>query len=95
MKLVVDPVGNIRCIYTEEIDLRTLGDLRIVRASHVEPGTDGSWSADLSPVGGPHLGPFFQRNQAIAAEVRWLHDHWLVAPISNSGRRGFHAAGPS
>ncbi|MEQ8786545.1 MAG: hypothetical protein RIC55_09610 [Pirellulaceae bacterium] len=50
-------------------------DVRIERASHVEPNPDGTWSADLSPVGGPTLGPFGLRSRALDAEVAWLLKH--------------------
>jgi hypothetical protein len=77
MHLVVNPQGEARCIYSEEIDLRTLGSLTIRRASHVEPSDDGRWLADLSLVGGPVLGPFDLRTEALSAEVSWLEQHWL------------------
>ena len=77
MHLVVTPQGEARCIYSEEIDLRSLGTLTIRRASHVEPSDDGRWLADLSPVGGPVLGPFDLRTEALSAEVSWLEQHWL------------------
>jgi len=41
--------GAARAIYSEEIDLRTLGRPWIVRASHVEPDAEGRWFADLGP----------------------------------------------
>jgi hypothetical protein len=77
MHLVVTPQGDVRCIYGEEIDLRSIGSLEIRRASHVEPTDDGRWFADLSPVGGPVLGPFDHRTEALSAEVSWLEQHWL------------------
>ena len=80
MNLVISPGGEVRCIYSEEIDLRSLGPLSIRRASHVEPSNDGRWLADLSPVGGPVLGPFDLRTDALAAEVTWLEHHWLSNP---------------
>jgi len=78
MQLVVAPQGSVRCLYAEELDLDTLGCLTISRGSHVEPSEDGGWSADLAPVGGPVLGPFPRRSQALNAERRWLEDHWLT-----------------
>ncbi|MBM4073702.1 MAG: hypothetical protein FJ271_32990 [Planctomycetes bacterium] len=77
MTLTVDPGGAVRCIYDEAIDLSALGSLIITRASHVEPDTDGRWWADLRPVSGPTLGPFFARSLALAAERTWLESHWL------------------
>jgi hypothetical protein len=79
MHLVVEPTGRIRAIYTEELDLAVLGRPEIRRASHVEPGLDGCWSADLRPIGGPVLGPFERRSQALEAELAWLEANWLVA----------------
>jgi hypothetical protein len=58
MRLIIERDGQVRGIYGEEIALDALGPPRITRASHVEPHTQGLWMADLSPVGGPVLGPF-------------------------------------
>jgi len=78
MQLVIKRGGAVRAIYSEEIDLATLGSPAISRASHVEPTTDGHWTADLSPLGGPVLGPFPARSQALQAEYEWLERHWLT-----------------
>jgi len=77
MQLIVAPNGVVRCIYSDEIDLAALGSPTISRASHVEPDRYGRWWADLSPVGGPSLGPFRQRSEALAAEHSWLQVNWL------------------
>jgi hypothetical protein len=77
MLLVIDPAGLVRCLYGEAINLEIFGQLQITRASHVEPAADGLWWADLSPVGGPSLGPFDRRSQALDAEKNWL-EHWLA-----------------
>ena len=77
MDLVISPQGDVRCVYAEAIDLRVLGTLSIARASHVEPSADGGWMADLAPVGGPNLGPFEQRSDALAAEQFWLENFLL------------------
>jgi hypothetical protein len=77
MDLVIMPSGEVRCIYDEVIDLHQFGSLDIRRSSHVEPTGDGCWSADLSPVGGPVLGPFVGRSLALAAEQAWLSANWL------------------
>jgi hypothetical protein len=80
MQLVIRGDGSCRCLYSEAIDLRQLGSLLISRASHVEPNATGQWLADLSPVGGPQLGPFATRSQALAAEEAWLLTHRLSGP---------------
>lgn len=80
MEIVVATTGELRCVYSDAIDLVELGQLNIRRASHVEPGVDGKWWADLSPVSGPMLGPFDRRTEALAAELRWLEANWLIQP---------------
>ena len=77
MELIIAPCGDIRCIYDEHIDLSQLGPLQIERVSHVEPTTDAQWTADLSPLGGPLLGPFPLRSDALRAELEWLEQNWL------------------
>ncbi|MGB7160773.1 MAG: hypothetical protein WBD40_22100 [Tepidisphaeraceae bacterium] len=77
-EIVVDISGNVRCVYGESIDLHSIGDLHIRRASHVEPDESGAWRADLSPVGGPTVGPFPSRSAALAAESSWLSANWLL-----------------
>ncbi len=81
MDLVVDRAGQVRCVYGEAIDLATLGRAEITRASHVEPDPGGHWLADLRLVGGPVLGPFAHRSEALEAERAWLEVNWL-APSS-------------
>jgi hypothetical protein len=77
MQLRIDPDGTVSCVYAEMIDLTVLGTPAIRRASHVEPDEHGRWWADLSPVGGPRLGPFLTRSPALNAERAWLETHWL------------------
>jgi hypothetical protein len=78
MNILIAADGSARCVYGEAIDLGLLGRTQLRRASHVEPDERGRWRADLSPVGGPVLGPFERRSEALAAERRWLDEHWLV-----------------
>ena len=78
MDLVIDLTGNAKAIYSETIDLPALGPIRITRASHVEPDEQGCWLADLGPVGGPVLGPFRLRSEALESEQIWLEIQWLV-----------------
>ena len=77
MELIIQSGGLVRCVYDETIELAALGSLEIRRASHVEPTADGRWTADLSPVYGPILGPFNYRTEALAAEQAWLAARWL------------------
>ncbi|MEX2170068.1 MAG: hypothetical protein WD851_12225 [Pirellulales bacterium] len=79
MELVIDSRGGCRLVYDEALDLSSLGPVSIRRASHVEPTAAGEWHADLSPVGGPVLGPFAKRSAALTAEQAWLELHWLLA----------------
>ena len=77
MQMLVQTNGAVRCVYGEELDLPRLGRLTITRGSHVEPTADGQWTADMSPVTGPVLGPFPSRSDALTAERQWLEKHWL------------------
>ena len=68
--------GTIVLIYTDDLcDLITSGRATIARASHVEPAQGGGWTADMTPSGGPVLGPFQLRQQALDAEVAWINAH--------------------
>ena len=78
MRIYIDPSGHGRMVYDELFDPSPLGAIDIRRASHVEPTTGGHWTADLSPLGGPILGPFPTRSQALAAELAWL-DAWFLS----------------
>jgi hypothetical protein len=90
VELVIDPAGTATCLYTEDLDLARLGEVRVRRASFCEPDEHGQWWADLSPVAGPKLGPFTRRSEALRTEVAWLRQHWLdrspavVPPSTNS-----------
>ena len=78
MELLIQTTGNVRCVYDESLDINSLGRVNIQRGSHVEPTTDSRWTADMSPVNGPVLGPFVNRSMALEAERTWLLDHWLI-----------------
>lgn len=78
MNLVIQPDGTLYCVYDEVIDLASLGQVAISRASHVDPDSNGQWFADLAPVSGPTLGPFSQRRDALTAERLWLEQTWLA-----------------
>jgi hypothetical protein len=73
MFLNIKPDGTAIAIYSEEFDLNTLGKVEFRRASRVEPdGDPPMWYADMQLSGGPILGPFQTRSQALEAEVKWL-----------------------
>lgn len=76
MILRVEPDGTLVAVYTEALPLDEIGRASIARASHVEPTPEGTWTADLSPVGGPVLGAYAKRSEALAAEIEWL-ERWL------------------
>jgi hypothetical protein len=77
MTITIATDGTARCLYAETIDLAELGQLAIMRASHVEPNATGRWIADLSPVNGPILGPYAARSEALAAEAAWIEANRL------------------
>lgn len=87
MNLFIRPDGTLQAIYDETLDLGEIGAVNIRRASHVEPvaNSPGRWEADLSPVGGPVLGPFTKRNEALAAEIAWLEEHLANGPLTVRG----------
>lgn len=68
--------GSMSFIYSDDLKpLLTEGKSTARRVSHVEPVPNGDefvWTADMSPVNGPELGPFTTRQAALNAEVDWL-----------------------
>lgn len=76
----IDRKGTITAIYDDRLsELFKQGQLTIKRASHVEPTENGQWAADMSPVGGPTLGPFRFRETALNAEVEYLKENYFNA----------------
>lgn len=81
MEIIIAPGGRIRCLYKDELaGLLTEGRATVRRASHVEPAAPGGWTADMGPVGGPVLGPYRLRSEALAAEVKWLESRDIPIP---------------
>jgi hypothetical protein len=78
MQIVINPDGQVRCLYEETINLTALGIPEISRASHVEPDAHGQWWADLGPVQGPVFGPYSLRSDALQAERTWLERNWML-----------------
>jgi len=85
MELVVNADGSVRCIYDEALDLREIGRLTITRASHVEPDAEGFWWADMGPSGGPALGPYRSRSDALEAEREWLANIYFDDSSASAG----------
>jgi hypothetical protein len=73
--MTFDSDGTVRFIYGDDeaqLVREEFDTPRIERASHVEPSA-GGWVADI--VGGPSLGPFTRRRDALDAEVQWLQEN--------------------
>jgi hypothetical protein len=63
--------GRAVCVYDDAlVGLLADGEATIERVSDVEPASGGGWEARMR--GGPTLGPFPTRGEALAAERRWL-----------------------
>lgn len=78
VQIVINTDGTLCFLHDDRLcDLLSEGEVRIERASHVEPDEAGLWRADLSPVAGPVLGPYPLRQQALDAEASWLRRHRL------------------
>ena len=73
MHIVIKPSGIFIGIYYDSFDYGVLGRPQIRRASHVEPADNGQWTADMTPVDGPVLGPFDKRREALDAELEFLN----------------------
>lgn len=83
----ISPAGTIEFIYRDALrPLLTAGDAHIRRAAHVEPTPDGRWTADLTLINGPTLGPYVTRAEALTAETDWLTEYWLRRPFSLTPR---------
>lgn len=69
--------GHARFVYDDELleVASRLGTVEVTRASHVEPYKSSlvvRWKADMGVSGGPVLGPFKTRSEALDAERQWL-----------------------
>jgi len=78
VKIKINPDGTAVMIYTEDIDVAEIGDVRsITRVSTVEPTSGNQWAADMRPIGGPVIGTFNKRSDALTAEVNWIEENIL------------------
>ena len=76
--LTIDENGNGKAIYSDELaDYFAATGAKITRASSVEPGLDGKWTVDLTVSGGPIIGGFRLRDDALKYEVEWLNKNYL------------------
>lgn len=87
-----DDAGRLQFVWSDDArELLSLGNATINRASHVEPTADCRWTADLAPIGGPVLGPFESRAEALAAEIeeveRRLAEHVVCAEAVKPAQR--------
>lgn len=76
------PNGELVMIYDDSFTpgLIDEGEGQTKRASHVEPDASGQgWTADMAPSGGPVLGPYRLRQEALDAEVAWINVNVLQA----------------
>lgn len=81
-EIIVAPNGMLRFIYDDDLAamLQDIGSISVCRASHVEPENGGGWTADMSPCGGPVLGPYLTRKDALKAETHWIEQNGIPIP---------------
>ena len=76
-EITVTPDGRLVFVYDDALQpLLAEGNAQTRRVSHVEPDQNAAgepgWSVDLCPIGGPCLGWYPLRADALAAEVGYL-----------------------
>jgi hypothetical protein len=70
--IVIRSNGTAEWVHADELNfLKAASPTSTRRVSDVEPEGD-SWTADMNRVGGPLLGPFPTREEALRAERLWL-----------------------
>jgi hypothetical protein len=80
LTVFIQPDGSVAFVYDDNLHEMLTGgfpEMETRRASHCEPAPDG-WAVDVSPLtGGPEqiIAVASRRSDALAAEVRWLHNH--------------------
>ncbi len=81
-QLRIAPDGVITAIYSDDLAdlLAEASQVTIRRASFVEPHPSGGWFADMAPSGGPVLGRFRLREEALRAEMAWLENKLFEEP---------------
>ena len=77
MVIAIKPDGTMQFIYKDEMArIIKKGNAKIKRASYVEP-KENKWTANLSPLKGPILGPFPLRKTALQEEEKWIQQNVL------------------
>ena len=83
MTIIFGTDGHLRFIY-DDATKRLVDDFTtnavIRRASNVEPTHDGQWEADMALAGGPVLGPYEDRGDALSEERAWLNLNNIPVP---------------
>lgn len=90
LDIYILPDGTVQHVYNDALAglLDGVADVETRRASHVEPDGRGGWTADLTPVNGPVLGPFALRAEALEAELEWLANELSLKGVrSNVGAK--------
>jgi hypothetical protein len=77
LRVVINPSGGYSFVYSDSL-APLVRHGKVTRASHVEPHEGGGWTADMRPMGGPVLGPFPLRSDALTAERDWLSSTWGI-----------------
>ncbi|MBK1835636.1 hypothetical protein [Roseibacillus ishigakijimensis] len=83
------PSGPIRCLYTEKIDLASLGRLSVVRASEIIFNRENQQWDTLDARTGQRLFSHPSRDEC----VRWEHEH-LQAGTSAFDQQIIHPSNP-
>lgn len=63
-------------------ELATMTQQRFLAKYPYYQVNESHWFADMLPSSGPILGPFVTRQEALDAEVAWLHEQQLPQPKS-------------
>lgn len=78
--------GTMEMLYNEELDLDEIGgNITSVRASNIEPTTDGRWVVDfaedeINQAYGLEQRIFKKRSEALAFEVKVLESRMMESP---------------
>lgn len=97
LQIKIGQGGTVRAVHNDDFNLqKALDGPSPRRGSHVEPGDasknqdPGKWYADMSPLDPKYsnfvLGPFDTRREALAAEHKFIVDHWVLEqPVTADG----------